>query len=264
MVPVSFAIAVHVSCCASLLDRRFDCDMIILNRHFTPSALMTVITLATVVLFIMLGLWQLERADFKESIKAKYESRLKAPYEQFMAGDSLVDIDYRKLILEGEFDIERTILVDNRVFQGRAGYEVLTPFILSASRQIVLVNRGWVALGNSRAVLPVIQMPKELRRVKGIASVPTTDGFRMGTVSPGDSWPQVVPFVDIGAMQASFSGELLPIVLWLAPEQAGFYQRDWNPVWADPDKSRAYALQWFIFTIIAIGLYLGLNLRKVE
>lgn len=225
---------------------------------------MTIITLAVVVIFVKLGTWQLDRADFKDGIQEKFESRLATDYQRFSATDSLVDIDYRNLILNGKFDLSRTILVDNKLFEGRAGYDVLTPFILSDSRKAVLVNRGWVALGNSRDILPVIEQPAVLDEVKGIASVPNTEGFRMGTVSLTNRWPQVVPFIDVEAMQVSFSGDLLPLVLWLAPDQPGFYQRSWSPVWADPDKSRAYALQWFIFAVIAAGLYLFLNLRKLE
>jgi surfeit locus 1 family protein len=238
--------------------------MIILNRRFKPSWLMTIITLVVVVIFVKLGMWQLDRADFKDEVKGKFESRLETDYQLFSAADSFVDIDYRNLTLNGEFDLSRAILVDNKLFEGRAGYDVLTPFILSGSRKVVLVNRGWVALGNSRDILPVIELPLVLDEVKGIASVPTTEGFRMGVVSLTDSWPQVVPFIDIEAMQESFPGGLLPLVLWLAPDQPGYYQRSWNPVWADPEKSRAYALQWFIFALIAVGLYLFLNLRKVE
>jgi surfeit locus 1 family protein len=238
--------------------------MIILNRRFKPIWLMTIITLVVVVIFVKLGMWQLDRADFKDEVKGKFESRLETDYQLFSAADSFVDIDYRNLTLNGEFDLSRTILVDNKLFEGRAGYDVLTPFILSGSRKVVLVNRGWVALGNSRDILPVIELPLVLDEVKGIASVPTTEGFRMGVVSLTDSWPQVVPFIDIEAMQESFPGGLLPLVLWLAPDQPGYYQRSWNPVWADPEKSRAYALQWFIFALIAVGLYLFLNLRKVE
>jgi surfeit locus 1 family protein len=238
--------------------------MIILNRRFKPNWLMTIITLVVVVVFVKLGMWQLDRADFKDLVKDKFESRLATDYELFSAGDTLVDIDYRNLILEGDFDVSRTILVDNKMFEGRAGYDVLTPFILSGSQKIVLVNRGWVALGDSRDTLPVIAPPVLLTKVKGIASVPNTEGFRMGEVSLKGSWPQVVPFTDIDAMQSSFPGGLLPLMIWLAPDQPGYYQRHWNPVWADPEKSRAYALQWFIFALIAVGLYLFLNLRKLE
>jgi surfeit locus 1 family protein len=238
--------------------------MIILNWRFKPDWLMTIVTLTVVVIFLKLGLWQLDRADFKDEVKAKFESRLATDYQRFSAADSVADIDYRNLILEGNFDVSRTILVDNKLFESQAGYDVLTPFILSGSRKVVLVNRGWVALGNSRDTLPVIEPPAALNVVKGIASVPNTEGFRMGEVSLTDNWPQVVPFIDIEAMQESFPGGLSPLVLWLAPDQPGSYQRSWNPVWADPEKSRAYALQWFIFALIAVGLYFFLNLRKLK
>ncbi|MFT5656819.1 MAG: surfeit locus 1 family protein [Gammaproteobacteria bacterium] len=238
--------------------------MIILNRCFKASWLLTAITLVVVVLFIMLGLWQLDRATYKEAVEFKLESRLEEEYQRFEADDSLVDIEYRNLILEGRFDVDRSVLIDNKVFQGEAGYDVLTPFILSGSDRVVLVNRGWVALGHSREVLPTIEIPIVTNRIKGIASIPTTEGFRMGEVAMTDSWPQVQPFIDIDAMQVSFSSELLPMLLWLAPEQPGHYERNWKPVWSDPEKSRAYALQWFIFAAIAIGLYLVLNLRKLE
>jgi surfeit locus 1 family protein len=238
--------------------------MIILNWDFKPSWTMTTVTLIVVALFLKLGLWQLDRADFKDQVKSKFESRLATDYQRFSAADSLTDIDYRNLILNGKFDVSRTILVDNKLFEGQVGYDVLTPFILAGSRKVVLVNRGWVALGNSRDTLPVIELPAAQKEIKGIASVPNTEGFRMGEVSLTENWPQVIPFIDIKAMQAAFPGGLSSLVLWLAPDQPGFYQRSWNPVWADPEKSRAYALQWFIFALIAVGLYLFLNLRKLK
>ena len=57
---------------------------------------------------------------------------------------------------------------------------------------------------------------------------------------------------------------MLPVVLWLAPEQQGNYVRDWNPVWMRPEKSRAYATQWFAFAVVALVFFVILNLRKIE
>ncbi len=225
---------------------------------------MTILTVLGLMIFISLGMWQLERADFKEAVRLKYQTRLAADYQTFDTGRALDDIEYQKLILHGQYDTSRSLLLDNQVLKGRAGYQVLSPFILSGSHQIVLVNRGWVALGESRETLPSIKDPAVIDRITGIASVPNTDGFRLGKVSLQDSWPQLIPFIDIDAMQPQFGNRLLPVVLWLAPEQAGFYQRHWEPTWADPDKSRAYAVQWFCFAFIAFVLYVVLNLRKLQ
>lgn len=243
--------------------------MILFNRRFTPSWLMTIITVIGLCLFVSLGLWQLDRAAFKNGIKLRFEARLDADYRQFALRESssgldLSDMDFRKLIFHGRYDLTRTLLIDNKIHRGQAGYHVLTPLELSRGDKIVLVNRGWVTLGKTRARLPLIKAPAVDGSIRGIVSIPDTGGFRMGEVRLKNEWPQVIPFVDIDAMQAQFQNQLLPFILWLDPEQAGHYARQWNPVWADPEKSRAYAWQWFAFAAISLVLFIGLNLRRVD
>jgi len=237
--------------------------MIIFDRRFAPSWKMTILTLAGITLFSSLGFWQLDRAIFKDGIMKKFEARLEADYRQFEAWESLSDIEFQKIIISGHYDTGRTLLIDNQLHRGQAGYHVITPFILNGGDKIVLVNRGWVVLGNSREQLPSIEQPAVDGSIRGIANTPDTSSFRMGEVSLGNKWPQVIPFLDIEAMQAQYNNRLLPIIIWLDPEQAGHYQRVWNPVWLAPEKSRAYAWQWFAFAAILLGLFVGLNLRSV-
>ena len=238
--------------------------MIIFKRHFKPSWLMTLMTFSGLMLFISLGLWQLDRAGFKDAIKAKFETRLGAEYREFDETESLSDMEFKKLIMHGRYDLNRTLLIDNQLHRGQAGYHVLTALVLTRGDKMVLVNRGWVALGKTRDQLPLIEGPAAGDSVRGIVSIPNRDGFRMGEVSLVDKWPQVIPFIDIEAMQARFQNRLLPIIIWLDPAQPGHYQRHWNPVWSDPEKSRAYALQWFSFAAIALVLFIGLNLKKYD
>ncbi len=223
---------------------------------------MTLLTALGLVIFISLGMWQLDRAAFKEALKYRFETRLATDFRLFDASEPLIDIEYRKLILRGRYDISRSILLDNQLLQGRAGYHVLSPFLLSGSEKIVLVDRGWVAQGPSRDTLPAIKIPPVMDSARGIASVPDMTGFRLGEVSLQETWPQMIPFIDIDTMQSQFDNRLLPLVLWLAPEQPGYYQRRWNPAWEDPERSRAYAVQWFSFALIAGVLFIVLNLRK--
>jgi surfeit locus 1 family protein len=88
--------------------------------------------------------------------------------------------------------------------------------------------------------------------------------LRLGDPGSADRWPRLIPYIDIESLQAQFSDQLLPNVLWLAPEQEGHYVRDWNPVWMRPEKSRAYATQWFAFALLALVFFVILNLRKIE
>jgi len=222
-----------------------------------------------VVFFISLGLWQLERAAYKDLIEQKFELRLNEDYRPLDADISLNDgvtdeLLFRKLIVEGQYDNAHSFLLDNQLYRGKAGYHVLTPLQLKDSDWIILVNRGWVEVGASRDRLPEIPLPSGAGRVAGIISVPEQSVFRMGEVMLGNNWPQVIPFIDFDALQQQYSDQLLPMILWLAPEQKGDYIRVWEPVWMKPEKSRAYATQWFAFALIAGILFIVLNLRKVE
>ena len=219
--------------------------------------------------FVFLGLWQLERAAYKDVIEQKFELRLKEDYRSLEAGAFLDDgvtdeLLFRKLIVEGQYDNAHSFLLDNQLHRGRAGYHVLTPLQLKDSDWIILVNRGWVGVGASRDRLPDIAPPVDVGRAAGIVSLPELSVFKMGEVMLGNSWPQVIPFIDFDALQQQYSPQLLPMVLWMAPEQAGHYVRVWDPVWMKPEKSRAYATQWFAFALLAGILFIVLNLRKVE
>jgi len=238
--------------------------MIVGSRRFQPTWWSVALTLCGMVLFIVLGLWQLQRAELKEEIEARFQQRLSEPYRPLASLADGEDIEYRKLLLQGRYDSERSLLVDNQVHGGRAGYYILTPLLLRDSDWIVLVNRGWAAWGESRDHPAPIAEPSTAGGVTGIAYFPSEPALQMGEDRLSGGWPQLISNIDVDALQASFDKRLLPWVLWLAPEQPGAYVRDWNPVWMRPQKSRAYATQWFAFAALALVFFIILNLRKVK
>lgn len=234
------------------------------RRRFKAAWWSVALTAAGMTLFIVLGLWQLERAAYKEAIQSKFERRLAEQYQEFRPGSALDDIEYRKLIVNGQYDNAHNFLIDNQLHRGEAGYHVLTPLQLADSDFIILVNRGWAGWGVSRDALPRIPAATSVGGVAGIANIPSEPALRLGGTELSTNWPQLVRYVDIEALREQFSERLLPVVLWLAPEQEGNYVRDWNPVWMRPEKSRAYATQWFAFAALALVFFIILNLRKIE
>ncbi len=239
-------------------------DMKFAGRKFSPAWWSFLLTIAGVGLFVALGLWQLERAAFKDSVKLKYEQRLAQDYQALGSDDDLADVQYRKLKFTGRFQNSQHFLLDNQVHQGRAGYQVITPLLLTDSDSIVLVNRGWAAWGDSRQPLPEILPPQASAEVSGIAFVPGDPALSLGEVKLNGDWPQLILYVDIKALQQQYSPHVLPMVLWLAPEQPDAYVRDWDPIWLPPEKSRAYAVQWFSFAGVALIMFVIMNLRKTE
>ncbi len=234
------------------------------NRRFRPAWWSVLLTICGVALFVSLGLWQLERAALKDAVEARFEQRLAQGYAPLGTTDDLDDIQYRKLRLEGEFETQHHFLLDNQTHGGKAGYQVITPLYLANSDHIILVNRGWAAWNGAREPLPVPRPPAAGGQVTGIAFVPSEPALALGEFPSGDSWPRLIPYVDIDVLRQNYSPKLLPMILWMAPEQPGEYVRAWDPVWLPPEKSRAYAVQWFAFAVIAAILFFVLNLRKIE
>jgi len=64
-----------------------------------------------------------------------------------------------QLEVQGVFDDAHTILLDNRVMNGVAGYHVLSPLRIAGSELAILVNRGWLAAGRSRERIPLQPAP---------------------------------------------------------------------------------------------------------
>lgn len=238
--------------------------MILAGRRFKPAWWSIFLTAAGMALFISLGLWQLDRAALKESIEARFQQRLAEDYQVWTEPRKAEDIEYRRLILQGRYDNQRSLLIDNQLHRGRAGYHVVTPLQLRDSDRVLLVNRGWTAWGESRDHPAPISEPSNVAGIAGIAYLPSEPALAMGGLQLSGRWPQLIPYIDIDALQASFDNRLLPWVLWLAPEQPGAYVRDWKPVWMRPEKSRAYATQWFAFAGLALLFFIILNLRKVK
>lgn len=232
------------------------------KRVFAPPVWSIALTAASVALFVSLGIWQLERAAYKEGLERRFEQRLAADYQPLDKNTDLADIQYRKLRLQGRYDLDRQFLLDNRVHEGRAGYHVLTAFHLLDSDRVLLVDRGWAPWGERRSPLPWPRTPVESGEVYGIAFVPGEPALKLGSLELSGDWPQLIPYIDIAALRRQYTADLLPMVLWMAPEAPGIYLREWDPVWLSPAKSRAYAVQWFAFAGIALLIFFVLNLRK--
>ena len=81
----------------------------------------------------------------------------------------------------GAYDPAHQILIDNMSnAEGRAGYYVITPFALRGGGWI-LVNRGWVPVGASRAdAAAAWQVSAQEREIKGRADELPRAGIQLG------------------------------------------------------------------------------------
>ncbi|HSG10332.1 MAG TPA: SURF1 family protein [Gammaproteobacteria bacterium] len=235
------------------------------NFEFSPGLWPTLATLAILPFFLALGAWQLERAAWKQGlVDTEAELTQLAPAALLDVLDSAAPRDYRPVYMTGRYDLEHQLLLDNRIYQRRPGYEVLTPLRLKDRQAVVLVNRGWVPLGQSRAQLPDVPGPAAERLVTGTIARLPEKVFRLDAAEESHAgWPQVIQNIDLEAIGQRLGQAVIPVVVLLDMNDTDGFARDWQPVYGImPDKHRAYAMQWFSLALVLIIIYVGVNTRR--
>mgnify|MGYP000267553812 CR=1 FL=1 len=236
------------------------------KSHFNFTFFSIGIYLLLVTFLVLLGLWQLGRADEKKLFLEK---------QAFSANKQLVDLNaiikhdpeqirYRNITVEGVYDLEQQYLIDNQIVNGRAGYFVMTPLKIKNSDQSVLINRGWVALNKDRRILPEVSITKLNTAITGRINHFPVVGIRLeGAEIPTESWPSVVQVVDSGVLSQKLGYALLPFQIELAASMNDGYARDWkkNTIMS-PEKHIAYAVQWFGLAITLTLLFLWFSSKK--
>lgn len=234
--------------------------------EFSPGLWPTLATLAILPVLLALGAWQFERAVWKQGlIDKEAEISQLAPAALLDVVDSPASADYRPVYMTGSYDLGHQLLLDNRIYKRRPGYEVLTPLRLKGQQAVVLVNRGWVPLGPSRADLPDLPGPADERLVTGtIARLPEKI-FRLDAAEESHAgWPQVIQNIDLELIGERLGQAVLPVVVLLDMKDTDGFARDWQPVYGImPDKHRAYAMQWFSLALVLVIIYAGVNTRRI-
>jgi len=234
-------------------------------RRFAPHPLMALLALAVIAGLTALGRWQLERAHEKQRLYAAFAAGAGSTRVVDAATPPLAR--YQHVALSGRYDPKHQILLDNRSdAAGRAGYEVLTPFALESGR-LILVDRGWIPFGRSRAQRPEIGVGAQARTVQGRIDRLPLPGIRLGTDPPlHGPFPVIANYpthaslerlLGIPASGFAAAGER---VLLDAAEPDG-YERSWAAPGFPPLRHIGYAVQWFGLALTLTVLFVLTSLK---
>jgi surfeit locus 1 family protein len=228
--------------------------------------------------FINLGLWQYGKAEKKQVLQELLDARSRAPAIQMAATPVDAEIEslrFRRVVLRGEYEPERQILIDNRVYQERAGYHVITPFKLAdsaGSGMRVLINRGWIPAPDDHRSIPAVTTPAGQIELSGLAVVPGDKFFTLGATAAQPSataeWLPVWQNLDLKRYRASVAYPVQPLVVLLGDDTISDPASGFVREWPRPDenfaKNLSYAYQWFGFSGTLVVIYLAVNLKKLK
>ncbi len=236
-------------------------------RRFRPGLAPTLAVAVLLPALLALGAWQLQRADEKRGLQEEYDARANGPAVRIEPrAQRAEDLRFYRVAVRGRYEAPHQLFIDNRVHQGRVGYHVVTPLKIEDSEVRVLVNRGWVPLGDDRAHLPPAEAPTGAQEITGVATAPTDKPFRLGPEAPlRDDGQTVWQHMDLGRFAGSVRYPVQPVVILLDPRSlAGGFTRHWTRLDAGIAVHQGYAFQWFMLAATLLALYLFFGFRRRE
>ena len=206
--------------------------------------LKSIVALALICLCLIAAQWQYNRGVDRHARNSLIEANIAAPKISLTSAVSnLKKNEWRTVTTTGTFDSSKTILLRNRYFEGKYGFEFLTLF-QNSSGQKFWVDRGWLIAGKDALTAPLIPSTPT-------GSVEITGRLRLDSSLPRGSF---------FALPASGTGL---ISKWNAQNEVateGFYMDLLNGSTSEltpnvaaqlPELSdgphMAYALQWVFF-----------------
>lgn len=217
---------------------------------------------------IALGEWQMRRAAEKEAIEQRISEREKAPalrLEGVSASPADADaLEFRQVAVRGEFLSGWTIYLDNRPYQGKPGFHVITPLKIEGSGRHILVARGWAARDVAdRSRIPEIATPAGVVEIRGTVRRHAGRLLQLGQPAPLKPGAIVQNLDPVQLAQAS-GLEFEPFIV----EQAGGAKdglvRDWPRPSVGMDRHFGYAFQWYALAATAFLFFVVTGFKRAS
>lgn len=214
-----------------------------------------------VILCSAMSAWQFYRYHFKKTLVGTYDARLKMLPQPFELIQNFHDLQFMPVAVDGEYEDLLTMFVQNKFYQGKPGYEVLTPIRMAHQHKLLLVDRGWVpALGSA---LPSITS-KNPQQMTGYIKYLNEYQFILGeNILESGKTPLVMQKIDISEISRLTKEEFYPFILRLDPESPDGFVRDWVIASVPPARHMMYALQWLAFAMIVIIAFFCFSVERV-
>lgn len=231
----------------------------------------TVFCLLMLPFLLSLGVWQLNRAEQKQTIQQLWlqqQAQEPASLSEVITSDkrgaelgSLQNAmpDFRRVRGEGQFLQDQYWLLEGGMFNGQLGYHVIMPFVLAGVDNVVIVNRGWVRGSPRREVNPTFSTPNMELTISGVLVEPSDLAFVDQNSQAHTGWPSRILEVDIELMREQLGRELLPKMLQIDADNPAALTVLWQPINMSPARHIGYAVQWFSMALVLCVLWCFAN-----
>ena len=239
------------------------------NISFKPKLIGAIITAVFTMLFIKFGLWQMHKAEYKLALQKQYNKYELNEAEELPRNFSNLDeIRYKKIHVAGKYLPQYEIFLDNQFDGDRSGYYVITPLEIEGSKDIVLINRGWIEASENHAQIPKVNTPISPQVIEGTIWIPSQKFYtlekKIDKNKTDKTWNKVWQNMDMAYFSEIVPMKTLPIVIRMSPSAEGGFARNWVRPDDRVEKHLSYAYQWYGFAIASILIYLYLSIHRID
>ncbi|NND65004.1 MAG: SURF1 family protein [Gammaproteobacteria bacterium] len=239
------------------------------NSRSSPNVFLSLLAIIIVAGLTALGFWQLQRADEKRALfkqfsdGADYSISLQALLQLPITAEAK---RYRQVSVIGYWQTSGNIVLDNMSHDGAPGYQVMSPLCCVADK-LVMINRGWIPWRDrSDAFNDVALKQSRPQKISGRWVSLPKPGLRLSgdsKLSPAmDKTTTILSFPTADQIAQTVGKPVHDGMLWLDPDQAEGFVRDWQVSAMPPERHVGYAVQWFALALTLIVIYIILVFRK--
>ncbi len=218
-----------------------------------------------VVIGVSLGNWQVRRAEQKLALQQQMLVRAELdPVKSNELAPAQAPEEFRRVVAKGEFIASWAVYLDNRPYQGRAGFYLLMPFKLVGSEQSVLVMRGWFPRDAShREHIPTIAVPEGVIQIEGRVRASTGKLLQLGEAAALQP-RSIVQNVDVAEFARASKLSLQTFIIEQTNDAADGLVRDWPIPSVGIDKHKGYAFQWYSLALVAAVFFLVTGFKRAS
>lgn len=218
------------------------------------SILLIGLTVVIAVTCALLGAWQLRRLEERRAINAVFEANRALPVadvSELTFGDGLGDggqgLLYRRVRATGTYLPDQEVAIVHRTRFERAGSDLVSPLRLEDGR-VILVRRGWVPIEEASPPVRGSEPPSGTVTVEGV--LVGSEPQRLFTPAIPEDARDQFPRLDIERVSRQIEGTVLPLAIVATSSGEGVSVIELAPF--DEGPHLGYALQWFVFALIAL------------
>jgi cytochrome oxidase assembly protein ShyY1 len=214
---------------------------------------------------LSLGNWQSRRAEEKQRLAS--EQALQAalpPLDMQSLNEAKAPAYFRSVQITGSFIAQWPIYLDNRPYQGKAGFYLLMPFKLKDSEKILLVMRGWLPRDvQNRVQLPTIPTPEGVLQLEGKVRESVGHVMQLGS-EPALQSGVIRQNFEVAELSKASGLKLENFIIEQTSDAKDGLIRDWPQPSLGMEKHRGYAFQWYGLAVTALLFFIATGIKRAS